>query len=494
MTTHLPQIVRTDGQPHLLVGGRPFLILGLQWDCDSCFSPEEMNPLFPHASRMGANTAALPVYWREVEPGPGQYDFGMMDERLCQAQAHSLRLVLLWFATWKNACTFYAPDDVRLDMARFPRAIDRSGRPTASLCPSSRITWQRDCNALRALMTHLREVDQAHTVILVQIENEPGIIGSDRCYCSVCDERFASEGWGTTWGVHAAEAFSAVSIARYIDQLAKETKAVYSLPVYVNAALPPDVGGIPGRYFSGGAVPEMLHLFRQQLQHVDLVAPDIYRGGYRDFQHLSQIYSANNNPFYIAEHSSSPEGRAERNVFYAIGQYTAIGFDIWAIDSSFPDRYTPSLVDPVGGEWSPHAYWLRDSYIALARAQSPIVEAQGTDRLFTCVQEPAEFGTGWEAKGCDLLISFHEPNQAARGLLIQQEHNVFLLIGVGFSVRFCRPRPDGRPIPIISAEWGRYDGDAWIMLHPVRRESVESAGAPVPLLEPGVIRVTLDMV
>src|SRR5690349_199790 len=106
----LSQIVRVDGRPRLLVDDKPFLILGLQWDCDSCFSAEEMNPLFPHAARMGANTAVLPTYWREIEPTPGSYEFGMVDERLRVARANGLRIVLLWFATWKNACPFYAPD------------------------------------------------------------------------------------------------------------------------------------------------------------------------------------------------------------------------------------------------------------------------------------------------------------------------------------------------------------------------------------------------
>ena len=104
----LPKIIEVNGQPRLMVDGRPFLILDLQWDCDSCFSPEEMNPLFPHAARMGANTAALPTYWREIEPAPGVFDFRMIDERIRMANAHNLRLVLLWFATWKNACAFYA--------------------------------------------------------------------------------------------------------------------------------------------------------------------------------------------------------------------------------------------------------------------------------------------------------------------------------------------------------------------------------------------------
>jgi hypothetical protein len=490
----LPRIEYRNGQPRLLVDERPFLILGLQWDCDSCFSPAEMNPLFPHAARLGANTVVLPTYWREIEPEPGHFTFAMVDERLRQARAYGLRLILLWFATWKNASPFYAPDDVRNDPVAYPRVLDRNGQPTISLCPSAETTWARDCAALVALFRHLREVDDQHTVIMVQIENEPGILGSDRCYCPTCSQRFIQECWADRWGSGAPEAFSAVSIARYIDRLAGETKAIYPLPVYFNVWLAPAVGGIPGRdYPAGGAVPDVLDLVRQELHHVDLVAPDIYTTGVRDFHRLCQVYRAGGNPLYIAEHSSSPDGRADRNVFYAIGQYGALGFDPWAIDASFPERQAPPLVDPIGGEWGPQAFRLRDSYVAIARAIEPIVDAQGTDRIFVCVQEESEMQTGWIAKGCDILINYDDRDRAGRGLIIQRDTNEFLLIGVGFTARFRRPRPDGRPIPVRHAEWGYFERNSWHSLHPIRREQPEVRGMPIALREPGVARVVLDL-
>ena len=172
MEKPLPQIVRVDGRPRLLVDGKPFLILGIQWACDSCFSTAEMNPLFPQAARLGCNTAVLPVYWREVEPEPGQFSWTMLDERIAQARANDLRLVLLWFATWKNAHAFYAPDYIKADDESYPRARDRDGEPLVSLCPSGEATWQRDRQALVALMKHLRDVDDERTVILFQLENE----------------------------------------------------------------------------------------------------------------------------------------------------------------------------------------------------------------------------------------------------------------------------------------------------------------------------------
>lgn len=488
----IPSLSYDNGQAKLLVDDQPFLILGLQWDCDSCFTPRAMNPLFPHAKRMGANTAALPVYWREVEPEPGAFDFTMVDERISQARRNDLRIVLIWFATWKNACAFYAPDYIRGNPATYPPARDRDGQPLVSLCPSATTTWERDRDALNALMTHLHDTDTEHRVIMVQVENEPGILGSDRCYCDTCTDRYVTEGWEARHGANAAEAFSAASIADYIERLAAEAKSIYPLPLYVNVWLSPEAGGRPGQdYPSGGAVPEVLDVFGQHLQHIDFIAPDIYRSGYRDFHRLCSAYRTTNPALYIAEHSSNPAGRAERNVFYALGTHGAIGFDPWAIDSPHPDRYAPPLVDVVGGEWGPQAYWLRDSYHALGQAMLPIANAQGTNRLFTVVQEAAESGTAWAADGCDVVIEYHDREDAARGMIIQQQRDEFLLIGTGFSVRFRHPRPDGRPRHVKDAELGEFDRDCWRGHRPIRRERPESAGSPVPLLEPGVVRVRL---
>jgi hypothetical protein len=487
----LPKIIQVEGRPRLVVDGKPFLILGLQWDCDSCFSPAEMNPLFPHAARMGANTAALPTYWREIEPTPGKYDFTMVDERLRMAKENNIWLVLLWFATWKNACSFYAPDYIRGNPQQFPLALDREGQPTVSQCPSSQETWQRDRDALAAMMAYLRDHDHERRVISVQIENEPGILGSDRCYCSTCTQRFIEEKWENRYGVNAQEAFSVVSIAKYIDRLAVEMKQIYPIPLYTNVWLANSTS-IPGRdYPSGGGVPLMFDLFRQNCSHLELVAPDIYSQGYRDFERLCTTYTTPDNPLYIAEHSSSLNGRSERNVFYAIGQHGALGFDPWAIDTPCPEWYGEPLVDSLNGKWALHAEWLRDSYVAISRAVTPIVNAQGTQQLFTFVQEPGESGAYWNADGYDAVVTYTDREGAGRGMVIQRSAHEFVIIGVGFNIQFRRPRPDGKPAPVVEANWGYFDDDAWVTLHPMRRERPESMGTPIKFLKTGVAKAIL---
>jgi hypothetical protein len=488
----LPRLEMRNGRPGLTVDGQPFLILGLQWDCDACFSTEEMSPLFPHARRMGANTAVLPTYWRALEPETGRFDFAMVDEAIAQARAQGMRLILLWFAAWKNASPFYAPDDIRKDHQTYRRARDRNGAECVSLCPTCEATFERDRAALLALMRHLAKVDGDHCVITVQLENESGIIGSDRCYCPECKARFVREEFADRYGTEAGETFSAVCFARYVDRLAAAAKAVLPLPLYTNVWLTQPVGRVPGSYPSGGAMPHLIGRYREELKHLDFVAPDIYTSGATDFDRLCRAYGADGNALYIAEHSSAPEGRAERNAFYAFGKYGAIGFDPWAIDAPYPDIWGVPLVDSVGYEWGPQAYWLRDSYVAIGRAMVPIARAQGTDRLACFVQEAHETAAGWSMPGCELLISYHDRDRMGRGLAIRLATDEFILVGVGYEARFSRP-VTGAPIPIISAEWGRFEGERWHATHPIRRQFLESEGKPIRLLEPGVARIVLDM-
>lgn len=492
-----PAVAITRGlssQRQLYVGGTPRLLLGLQWDCDSCFSREEMNPLFARARELGANMAALPLYWSEVEPTPGHYDFSMLDERLAQATAHDLWLVLLWFATWKNGATFYAPEYIRMDPDRYHPALDRNQLPTVSLCPMAEQTWDRDRLALRAVLEHLAAKDDDHRVVLFQIENEPGLVGTARCHCAACEESFVRGAWQNQYGADAEEAFTVVSIASYIERLAQEARSVLDLPYYVNVAIPPEVGGIPGEYFSGGAVPHMLALFRAHAGSLDLIAPDIYTPSYRDFNRLAGEYRLHSGPLYVAEHASTIDGRAEKNVFYAVGDHAAIGFDPWAIDACYPGvDLDEAYVDPGTGEIRPHARLLQESYLAIGRSAPLILKHQGAPSMRTVVQEESETSTGWRATGCNLLIRYHQRGGAGRGLLIQDGPETFYLIGVGFDVRFHTPTPDGAPVPIKRAEWGHFSGDRWQTLHPIRREHLGSHGRPVRLVDPGVARVILDI-
>jgi len=488
----MPHLGELNGHSALFVDGEPFFILSLQWDCDSCYSPQDMDPLFPEARKMGCNTAALPLYWREVEPEEGRFDFRMLDHRIQMARANELRLVLIWFGTYKNGCLNYAPDWVKGSPRRFRRARSRSGQDLANFaCPTCREMFEKDRACVEAIFRRIRETDaDQRTVVLFQMENETGILGTDRCCCEECEARFSSGGWDRRFGARAAEAFSAHSIATFCDGIAAAAKAVYQLPVYMNSWVSSPVRRqLPGvGYPSGGPVAAMLDIYRETLKSVDFIAPDIYTHGYRDLTFQCKAYQWPGNPLYVAEHSSGPGSRAERNVFYALGEHAAIGFDPWAIDRAFPDESAAPLVHPLDQRWSAEAYSLRDSYVVIRDAMIPIVEAQGTDRLRVIVQEDGEEAALLEFADVAIELGYRHRDRQSRGVAVRLGASEWLLAGVGLTAAFARP--GGRRVPIQRVERGIYRGRQWRCLLPVRREGTDPSSA-FAMREAGVFHIWL---
>jgi hypothetical protein len=490
----MPSLADLGGRRVLTVDGEPFLVLSLQWDCDSCFSAEEMDPLLPHARAMGCNAAALLLYWNEIEPEEGRYDWAMFDHRIEQARANGLRVVLVWFGAYKNGCLNYTPDWVKRDPARFRRVQAADGTGLANFaCPSCRETFAKDRAAIERVFGRLAEVDgERHTVILFQMENETGLLGTDRCRCAECERAFAEGRWTERYPGRAAEAFSASCIAAWVDGLAAAAKAIYPLPVYINCWLAPRArAAVAGRHYpSGGPVGRVLDVYREALRHVDFVSPDIYAHGYRDFAALCRMYSWPGNPLYVAEHSSGPGSRAERNVFYALGEHAAIGFDPWAIDRAHPEQYARPLVHPIDGRWSEEAYGLRDSYVVIRDAMIPIAEAQGSERLRAFVQEPAETAALLDFGDLAVEVSYRHRDGAARGMAVRLGRDEMIVLGVGLIVGFSDPA--GTPVAIASVERGRFEGRQWKSALRVRREGTDPA-APFRIVEAGVFRVRLRL-
>src|ERR1035441_4878527 len=78
-------------------------------------------------------------------------DFSILDHWIDIARQQHLHLVLLWFGAWKNAFSEYAPDWVKADMKRFPRAQSAHGMPTEILSTFGTETLRADSRAFRSL-------------------------------------------------------------------------------------------------------------------------------------------------------------------------------------------------------------------------------------------------------------------------------------------------------------------------------------------------------
>lgn len=115
----MPKIVGKDGRHALIVDGRPFLMLGAQVNNSSNYAAA-LPQVWPVLDRIHANTIEIPVAWQQIEPEEGRFDFTFVQTLLDQARAHDKRVVLLWFATWKNTSPGYTPTGSSSTIAAFP--------------------------------------------------------------------------------------------------------------------------------------------------------------------------------------------------------------------------------------------------------------------------------------------------------------------------------------------------------------------------------------
>jgi len=348
----LPQLVKQDGRYALFVEGAPFLVLGVQCHNSSAW-PAMLPKVWPGIEYVHANTLEIPVYWEQFEPAPGRFDFSNVDILLQQARAHQVRLVLLWFATWKNGSAHYLPLWAKDQPDQFPRMIGRNGRPVDSPSPHAPAALAADAHAFAALMHHLKQVDGRRTVIMVQVENEAGTWGGVRDFSPAAEKLFAQPvpaelltalgrtaaaggDWPTVFGTNADEYFHAWSVASFIGRVAAAGKAEYPLPMYVNAALrDPLTPGPAGTYESGGPTDNVLEIWKAAAPALDMLCPDIYQNDSARYRRALELYARPDNALFVPETGGT--GLNARYCFAALG-LGAIGWCPFGIDYS---SYSP---------------------------------------------------------------------------------------------------------------------------------------------------------
>src|SRR6266446_1049104 len=252
----------------LILNGQPFLILGGELGNSSAGTAAQADFIVPKLAAMHVNTILMPVAWEQVEPKEGSFDFSILDHWIGTAQKHNMHLVLLWFGSWKNAFSNYAPSWVKSDPKRFPRAESADGKPLEILSTLSPETRRCDSRAFAALMRHIRERDfQQTAVLMVQVENEVGYLGPGRDRSPDANRLFhgrvpdvlirslaakrlqlapelaahfneRGKSWSEVFGDAADEVFMAWSYAAFIEAVTQAGKTEYALPMYVNAQLP----------------------------------------------------------------------------------------------------------------------------------------------------------------------------------------------------------------------------------------------------------------
>ena len=340
-----------DGTHRLLINGKPFIMLAGELGNSTASDADSMSRLWPKLKAMNLNTVLAPVYWELIEKEEGVFDFSSVDMLISGARKHDIKLVLLWFGSWKNSMSCYVPGWIKEDYLKYPRAKDKKGRAQEILSPFYQSNLDADKKAFVRLMKYIKTIDNAHhTVIMVQVENEIGMLPDARDYSGSANIAFREnvptelidylknkglhppslkneEGnWEEVFGKSLAtdEIFMAWYFARYANEIARAGKNEYDLPMFVNAALN-SPGRKPGEYPSAGPLPHLVDFWKAGAPAIDFLAPDIY---FSNFSYWCEQYDLPDNPLFIPE--TYPN---HLNMLYAIGKHQALGFSPFAIES-----------------------------------------------------------------------------------------------------------------------------------------------------------------
>jgi beta-galactosidase GanA len=478
-----PRLVAKDGRHALIVDGKPFMMLAAQANNSSNY-PAMLPEVWPVIEKLHANTLEIPVAWEQIEPQEGRFDFSYVDTLLEQARQRKVRLVLLWFGTWKNTGPAYTPEWVKLDNKRFPRMRNAKGETHYALSPHAATTLEADRKAFVALMRHLAKVDRQHTVIMVQPENEPGTYGLARDHSPAAQKLFdgpvpaavlkrvkkAPGTWTEVFGPEADEAFHAWAIASFINKVAEAGKAVHPLPMYVNAALPhPFNRPKPTEWAVGGPAWPVFDIWKAAAPSIDFLAPDIYTRDYAQYVGHLNHYAKPDNVLFVPETGND---KPYARYFYEVIGRRGIGFAPFGMDATGYFNYplgAPKLdeatieafarnyrlFEPMAGEWA-----------RLASEGKVWGVAEPTDKH----EQTLELGR-WKATVSygRLQFGFDPPKgnpEPTGGIAIAEvAPNEYLVTGYDARVAFDLAKPEpGRHAIMARVEEGVFENGQWRFL------------------------------
>ncbi len=497
MSAHLPSLKTSGPVTQLVVDGEPFLVLGGELGNSTASDLDTLDEALGRCAAMNLNAVLLPVYWDRIEPTEGAFDFTLVRGAIDLARKHDLRLIYLWFGTWKNSMSCYAPGWVKRDTQRFPRVRRSDGGLEEIVSPACTAARDADATAFAALMRFTREYDAGtHTVIMAQVENEVGMIPEPRDHSDASEAAYradvpdallelakqnklgpevealweavgqrSSGSWLEVFGDEAEgqEVFTAWQLATYVEHVAAAGRAEHALPMFANAALIRP-GYRPGQYPSAGPLPHLLEVWRAGAPSLDMLCPDIY---FPNFMEWCERYRRGGNPLFIPEMAASM--RATGNAVYALAHLGAIGigpFSIETVDEEKRELFT-------------------DCYGLIAPIAARVLEAQ---RAGAVIGLSPQIGFDWsvddapqraELAGVVFEANFDRPDTGSdaesvlptlgagrwdappgtplgSAMVLRLGPDEFLVLGMGVVITFAPADGQGR-VGIESAQEGSFD-------------------------------------
>ncbi len=412
-----PRLEHHGNWARIVANEKPMLMIGGELGNSSASTLDDIQRIFPYLKSLGLNTVLAPVSWELIEPQEGIYDFSTLDNIIIEARRNDLKVVVLWFGAWKNSMSCYVPEWFKRDTKRFPRVHDRNRKPLEEASSLSKNVLEADKKIFCKMMQHIQSVDnKEQTVVMVQVENEIGMINEPRDYSQDATRMYQSQvpeqltsyllknkkilnndrlrissakgSWAELFGndIYAEEIFQAWTFAVYVEEIAKAGKAVYDLPMYVNVALN-SRGRKPGEYPSAGPLAHLIDIWHCGAPSIAVLGLDLYDKGFCDW---TAKYHLPNNPLFIPE--IRLEDQDAMRALYAFGHHDAMGFCPFSIED-YPLYSERSSNDWKGMDLSQddqlNAFTtsasslspLAASYRLLRQVEPIILKHQGTDNM-----------------------------------------------------------------------------------------------------------------
>lgn len=500
-----------------MVKDQPMILLAGEVHNSNASTAEYMEQVWQQAKALEMNSLFVPVCWDMTERIEGSYDFTIADQLIAQARRYDMKLVFLWFGSWKNAECMYAPAWVKKDQQRFPRAEIIKGekksmlpghnpRPYTTLSALGEETCRLDSKAFAALMAHIRDTDsEEQTVVAMQVENETGLLGAARDHSDLADAMFAdavpdafvqymqahrseqaedirealehapaSGSWAEIFGNAAEEIFQAYTVAAYVEKVAKAGKAEYALPMLVNCWLNKP-GRKPGEYPSGGPVARMHTVWRYAAPSIDVFCPDIYVPYFCD---VCDDFAVDGNPLIIPE--TATHSYAGAREVYVVGHYHAAGFSpfgfeemgqpftamqsaLFGVDVTDPALKTPHNIDE-------YAAYNK----ALRQLMHMIIPCYGTEKLqAVCSERPEENMLDFGSFGVTALTNVpmvEKQNGVCLGVKTAEDECWLLCSGCMLTLQSLDA--DNPYLDILDLEEGCFEDGRW---HVTRRLNGDEA-------------------
>lgn len=480
----IPEIRTGEGIPTLYVNGEPFFARSGEIHNSGASDPEYMDEhVWPALRELNMNALIVPLYWEKIEPEEGIYDFTLADSLISQARREGMHLIFLWFGLWKNGESMYVPGWMKTDTETYFRAKKVSGEPVDTISPLCEAAVKKDAAAFAAVMEHIREVDEAEsTVIFVQVENEIGLLGTDRDYGEKANEMFAGQipeclqqvyqkcgTWQEVFGEDAAESFMAYQFAAAVETITRAGRERYPLPCYANSWLK-QYPWYAGSYPSGGPAVSVHAIWKAAAPSLFTLAPDIYVPYVPE---IMEQYGYEGNPLVIPE--VRKDAVTSSYALYAFAGknavcYSPFGIEELALSPDEIERPPMELmaalnIDPSAFETAGSSGYLSRTYEMIDQMMPLYLKYRGTGKIFCFVRRSeTDYGTFFRSRDYDIAVAYaprEKEKPVASGVIFELEPGHFLIGGMMCSLEFRVKSGENKKVNLIRLEEGEVINGEW---------------------------------